>query len=441
MRKRILTRALAAGLLPAVALLAVAGQARASGFSIYEAGSRATALGCAFTATADDGSALFYNAAGLSFQNGRGLDLNFIGVAPQFKFAGHLSQGDALQTGESADRVYLVPGTAYTNSTSEKLAWGVGLYAPFGLGVEWKDGADWVGRRISHDVAIETVYVTPAVSYMAAEGLALAIGVDIASQHLTLKKYSPEPQFGTNALETEIEGRSKINLTPSFGLMYRPTTKWSFGAMYHFEKTMEFEDRTATLTNVQAAGETWAATLLAGLGGSEQLLSSELNLPSIMSLGAAYQATGRLRLEGNYVRFGWSTFEKLALDFDTDALDQSIYFGYEDSWQVRFGGEYWATDSVSLMAGYVHDKTPQPLISVSPLLPDSDRNDYSFGVRYLHGNWDLNASYMVVVGTERTNVVNGEPLRHYTADGKSDYPFGSYKSLANLFGVGLRYNF
>lgn len=436
MRKRILTRALVAGLLPAATLPAVVGQARASGFSIYEAGSRATALGCAFTATADDGSALFYNAAGLSFQNGRGLDLNFIGVAPQFKFAGHLSPGDALQTGESADRVYLVPGTAYTNSTSEKLAWGVGLYAPFGLGVEWKDGADWVGRRISHDVAIKTVYVTPAVSYLAAEGLAVAIGVDIASQHLTLKKYTLEPSFGTNAIETEIEGRSRINLTPSFGVMYRPTPKWSFGAMYHFGKTMEFEEGTATLTNVQAAGATWAAALLAGLGGNEHVLTSELNLPSIMSLGMACQVTDRLRLEGNYVRFGWSAFEELDLDFATDALDQNIHFGYEDSWQVRFGGEYWVTDSASLMAGFVHDKSPQPLISVSPLLPDSDRNDYSFGVRYLHGNWDLNASYMAVVGIERTNVENGKPVRH-----TAEYPFGSYKSLANLFGVGLRYNF
>ncbi len=435
MRKRILTRATAAQLLP-LALLLAAGLAHASGFSIYEAGSRATALGCAFTATADDGSALFYNAAGLSFQNGRSMDLNFVGVAPQFKFSGHLSQGDALSTGEAADRVYLVPGAYYTANPGGKVAYGLGVYAPFGLGVEWKDGANWVGRRISHDVAIETIYVTPAISYMAADGLALAIGLDVASQHLSLKKYTPEPQFGTNALETEIEGRSKMNLTPSLGLMYRPTSQWSFGAMYHFEKTMEFEDRTATLTNVQDPGETWAAALLSGLGGSEQLVSSELNLPSIMSLGVAYQANERLRLEGNYVRFGWSAFEKLALDFNTDALDQSIYFGYEDSWQVRFGGEYWASDSVSLMAGYVHDKTPQPLISVSPLLPDSDRNDYSFGVRYLHGNWDLNASYMVVVGVERTNIEDGEPLRHTT-----DYPFGTYKSLANLFGVGLRYNF
>jgi long-chain fatty acid transport protein len=431
MRNRFLLAAPALGL-----LLLGAGTAHASGFSIYEAGSRATALGCAFTATADDGSALFYNAAGLSFQSGRSVDLNFIGVAPQFKFAGHLSQGDDLQTGESADRVYLVPGAYYTANPGGKVAYGVGVYAPFGLGVEWEDGAEWVGRRVSHDVAIETVYVTPAVSYMVADGLALAVGVDVASQHLSLKKYTPYPQDGTNAIETEIEGRSKTNLTPSLGVMYRPTPRVSFGAMYHFEKTMEFEDRDATLTNVQAAGETWAAALLDGLGGSDQTVSSELNLPSIMSLGVAYDATEKLRVEGNYVRFGWSTFEKLALDFTTDALDQTIHFNYEDSWQVRFGAELKASEAVSLMAGYVHDKTPQPLVAVSPLLPDSDRNDYSFGVRYLHGNWDLNASYMVVVGTERTNVENGEPLRN-----TGDYPFGSYKSLANLFGVGCRYNF
>jgi long-chain fatty acid transport protein len=431
MRKRFLQLAPVMGL-----LLLGAGQAHASGFSIYEAGSRATALGCAFTATADDGSALFYNAAGLSFQSGRSAGLNLIGVAPQFKFSGHLTQGDALQTGEAESRVYLVPGAYYTANPGGKFAYGVGVYAPFGLGVVWEDGADWVGRRISHDVSIETIYVTPAVSWMAADGLALAIGVDVARQKLDLIKFTPEPSFGTNAIETEIAGTSKLNVTPSLGVMYRPSPTLSFGAMYHFEKTMKFEEQDATLDNVQAAGETWAATLLAGLGGSEQIVSSELNLPSMMSLGMAVDVSPRLRVEVNYVRFGWSTFEKLDLDFTNDNLDQVIHFNYEDSWQVRFGAELQASEAVSLMAGYVHDKTPQPLRAVSPLLPDSDRNDYSFGVRLRRGDWDLNASYMVVVGTARTNVADGEPLRNTT-----DYPFGTYKSLANLYGVGMQYNF
>lgn len=431
MRKSIVHLLLAAGL-----VLLGAGAALASGFSIYEAGSKATALGCAFTATADDGSALFYNAAGLSFQSGRHFDLNFIGVAPQFKFSGQLEVGGPTGTGQAADKVYLVPGTAYTVNDGGRWAYGVGLYAPFGLGVEWKDGANWIGRRISYDVEIQTVYVTPAISYLVTPDLALAVGADIAHQELNLQKFSPYPLDGSNAIDTEISGASKVNITPSFGLMFRPSPSVSFGAMYHFEKTLTFEDQDATLTSVQAPGEPWAPTLIAGLGGSEQIVSADLNLPSIMALGLAVQATPKLRLEGNYVRFGWSTFEKLALDFDNDNLDQEIHFNYEDSWQVRFGANLQASDAVNLMAGYVHDKTPQPLISVSPLLPDSDRNDYSFGIGLHHNSWDFNLSYMIVIGEERTNIVDGDPLRNTT-----DYPFGTYKSLANLFGVGLRYSF
>ncbi len=431
MRKKIVHVLVVAGL-----LALGTGGVQAAGFSIYEAGSKATALGCAFTATADDGSALFYNAAGLSFQRGKNLDLNFIAVAPQFKFAGQLSKTDDLQTGEAASKVYLVPGAAYTSNKGGQWSWGVGVYAPFGLGVEWKDGADWVGRRISHDVEIQTVYVTPAVSYLVNENLAIAVGVDIAEQKLNLKKFSPYPLDGSNAIETEIDGSSKLNVTPSLGLMYRPNEKVSFGAMYHFKKTMKFEDQDATLTDVQPAGSTWANAVITGLGGSAQTISSELNLPDILSLGLAYQFTPKFRLEGNYVRFGWSTFESLDMDFTNDALDQIIEFNYEDSWQVRFGATFSASESVDLMAGYVHDKTPQPLKAVSPLLPDSDRNDYSFGAMYYTGNWEFSVSYMVVVGTERSNIEDGEPLRHTT-----DYPFGSYKSLANLFGVGMRRSF
>ncbi len=432
MRKRFLLLAPALGL-----LLLGAGLAHASGFSIYEAGSRATALGCAFTATADDGSALFYNAAGLSFQTGRNVDVNIVGVAPQFKFAGHLTQGDALQTGKAESKLYLVPGAYYTAKHSDKLAYGVGMYAPFGLGVVWKDPETWVGRRISHDVQIQTVYVTPAVSYMLGEGFALAVGADVATQHLSLTKFTPEPQFGTNALESEITGRSKPNITPSLGMMLRPSPRVSVGAMYHWGKTMKFEDRTATLTNVQAEGETWAAALLNGLGGSEQKLSSELNLPSMMSLGvAATTKDGKLRVEGDYVYFGWRTFQALNLDFDNNALDQLIHFGYKDSWQARFGAEYTVDEKLRLQFGYVYDTTPQPLKAVSPLLPDSNRNDYSLGFSYKTGSWDLNASYMVVVGSKRTNIVDGEPLRNTT-----DYPFGTYSSLANLFGVGARHSF
>ncbi|MCK9995673.1 MAG: porin [Candidatus Krumholzibacteria bacterium] len=432
MQKRIICTLLVTGL-----LILSSGSALASGFSIYEAGSKATALGCAFTATADDGSALFYNAAGLSFMTGSRAEVNAVFVAPQFKFSGKLNKSDpTTSTGEAESKVYPVPGAYYTNNNNNKLAFGVGVYAPFGLGVVWQDGAEWVGRRISHDVQIQTVYVTPAISLKLSDSFALAAGVDIAQQELELKKYTPEPATGENAIHSTIKGSSSINLTPSLGLMFRPNEKLSIGAMYHFKKTMKFDDADATLDPVAPGDDPWGNTLVGGLGGSEQKLTSDLNLPDIMSLGIAYTFGEKFKAEFNYVRFGWSTFDKLALNFENDALDQTIHFNYEDSWQLRFGFDYQASEKLNLMAGYVYDKTPQPLVAVSPLLPDSDRNDYSIGALYKAGKWDFNVSYMLVVGDERTNIEDGEPVRNTT-----DYPFGTYSSLANLFGVGVGYNF
>ena len=427
MRKRIICTLMVAGL-----LTLGTGSALASGFSIYEAGSKATALGCAFTATADDGSALFYNAAGLSFMKGSRAEVNAVFVAPQFSFTGKLSKTDPFtSTGEAEDKVFPVPGVYYTNNPGGKLAYGIGVYAPFGLGVTWEDGANWVGRRISHDVTIETVYVTPALSFMVTDGLAISAGVDIATQHLELNKFSPEPIAGDNAIHTTIEGRSSLNITPTLGAMYRPNEKLSLGLMYHFKKTMKFDEADATLDPLN----TWGGVVV-GVLGHENSLNSSLNLPDILSLGIAYRFVEKFKAEFNYVRFGWSTFEKLTLNFDNDLLDQTIHFNYEDSWQIRFGFDYQANEKWNIMAGYVHDKSPQPLVAVSPLLPDSDRNDYSFGAMYKTGHWDFNVSYMLVVGDERTNIEDGEPVRPST-----DYPFGSYKSLANLFGFGVGYNF
>ncbi len=80
MRKRIASALLAVGLVLSTGLV------HAAGFSIYEAGSRATALGGAFTASADDGSAIFYNAAGLSFLEGKQFNVSLMPIMPSAKF-------------------------------------------------------------------------------------------------------------------------------------------------------------------------------------------------------------------------------------------------------------------------------------------------------------------------------------------------------------------
>ncbi len=435
MRRSSMFVLLAAGLVLVLPQLAAA-----AGFSIYEAGSRATALGGAFTATADDGSAMFYNPAGISFMSGSSLDVNVFGIAPKMKFSQATTLGGGDYYNETKDKTYIAPGTFYTTHLNDKTAFGIGAYAPYGLGVEWQNPATWIGRQVSYHVEIQTFYVTPALSVELADGLALAVGADVAVQHLELHKFTQHPTLGVNALDTEISGTSDPDVTPTFGLMYRPNDKLSFGVMHHMEKTLDYNNKDATLANAIAPGQDgyeWSSQLLAGLGGSDQTVSAKFNLPSITTAGLAYQFSDRFRAEFDYVYFTWSNFDKLGLDFTNDDLDQNIEFYYDDSWQIRFGMDYvLQPDKIKLMAGYVYDTTPQPLAAVSPLLPDSDRNDISFGAAIKSGDYDLTFSYMVVLGDERTNIENGRPANPDPA-----YPVGTYKSVANIFGIGLGYHF
>ena len=435
MRKRISHIVLAMCL-----LLAGSGTAWAAGFNIYEAGARATALGCAFTATADDGSALFYNAAGLSFMTGHKVELNVMPIGPRFRFTEAERAAGDVATGEAADKLYISPGVYFTHNPGGRIAYGVGAYAPFGLGVEWLNANEWIGRQISYDVGIETIYITPAASFLITDELAFAVGLDVAFQHLKLQKMTLHPTEGVNALDTTIEGTSDLNVTPSLGLMYRPAPELSFGIMYHHKKTLKFRDQDATLNNMIPAGGVgadWPATLLAGLGGSDQKVGADFKIPYILAFGISYRFSERFRGEADLVHFGWEHFDQLNLDFATDALDQTIHFDYENTWQYRFGVEYVAMpEQLTLMAGYVRDKTPQPLKSVSPLLPDSDRNDYSIGAQYKHGQWEFTLSYMAVISEERTNISGGLP-----ANPDEAYPVGTYKSLANIYGLGVGYNF
>ena len=116
----------------AALLLLGAGNALAGGFSIYEAGARATAMGGAFTATADDGSAIFYNPAGIAFIPGTVLDLNLMPVMPSTDFTGY-PPGEDAPAGETVSQSFPIPGLYFTHNPGRHLAFGVGVYAPFGV--------------------------------------------------------------------------------------------------------------------------------------------------------------------------------------------------------------------------------------------------------------------------------------------------------------------
>ena len=248
-------------------------------------------------------------------------------------------------------------------------------------------------------------------------------------------------------LDVRLEGDSDIDVTPAYGLMYGPTPKLSFGVMYHHEKTMNYRDGTGELVNVAPPGPLQQA--VAPLAG-EYAVATKLGLPHMLSLGVAYRVHPNLLVEFDAVHFGWSNFDELALDFTPDPagqLSSVIPEHYEDKWQFRVGADYAVSDRWSLLAGYARDETTQPKESMSALLPDASRNDWSLGVQYRTGPWRLTASFMAVLNESRDNLEDGQvTVFPEEADDAETVLLrtleaGNYETVANIWAFGVGHDF
>ncbi len=119
----------------ASALLGTSRDAAAQGFGVYEQSACAMALGGASVAApCKDGSAIFFNPAAIAGQlRVAGLGTTFIAPVGGFTDSRTGQQSDLL------DRVYPVPNVYFIQPFKGTMAFGLGLFAPYGLSTEWQE--------------------------------------------------------------------------------------------------------------------------------------------------------------------------------------------------------------------------------------------------------------------------------------------------------------
>src|SRR6266567_8415880 len=161
----------------------------AQGFGIYEQG--ACSMGRAGTGVAapcSDGSAIFFNPAGLAGLKGGRATIGVTLLDVQGGFTDDLFQ----QTTKLDDPLLAIPQVYVAYGVTPKLGVGVGLFAPYGLETKWPLSFD--GRFAGYDNVIRTFYVQPTAAYKVTPWLSLGAGLDIVHgsvelhQHLDLSQ-------------------------------------------------------------------------------------------------------------------------------------------------------------------------------------------------------------------------------------------------------------
>jgi long-chain fatty acid transport protein len=399
-----------------------------AGFALFEHGARAVAMAGAFGATADDPTAAYYNPAGLAFMSGTQAASGFYLITENATFTGDNPYPGAGYSVDLKKQIFYPPHAYVTGELTNVLHYGVGVYAPFGLGTWWPNG--YAGKFISKRVDLRVFNINPSLSYRVSEGLAISLGVDYFYSNLDLTK----SVGAVNPYTQQVAEVGQVHLFTPFkgafgwdvGVLARSkSTGLSFGVTYRSQVKMDYSGK-ASFTQFPTANPDFDAIVASQVPfGKQVAATTHVTYPDSVRVAVAWHGQKWL-VEADVVRQGWNSFQDLPITLpDYPALSSVRYEGFKDSNTYRLGAEYKSSPRLAFQFGFLYDKNPVPTETVSLLLPDSDRVGYCLGISLGVGQKSqVNVGYMYL------------PFKVRSTQGVNLDDFnGTYKTTANLLGV------
>ncbi len=163
----------------------------ANAFRLPNQDPEAIARGDAFTATADDPAAIYYNPAGITQLPGIQASAGLYVISADSKYSSPAGSAKTDTTPQAVPQFYFVD--TFTNIP---LSVGLGVYAPYGLSVNWGNNTPF--NSIAEQGSLEYVSVNPVVAWKISKTLSVAIGPNFNFSQVTLQNalfFSPGNRF------------------------------------------------------------------------------------------------------------------------------------------------------------------------------------------------------------------------------------------------------
>ena len=374
-------------------LLLTASTSFAAGFRLVEGGAKAMGMGFAFTAHADDPSAIYFNPAGLTQLKGQNI---MVGVTYVRENGGEytgttpVDNTTAIKNETQKSLNFFIPNMYYTKTNaSTGFAYGVGIFSPFGLGQEYKDKNTSIFRNQATRMDLLTVVVNPTIAYQVNEFLSVGAGIDYL--YGKLRAYDTTQ----SVFKTHFEGTGDA-WGYNFGLLLKPSKNLKVGFNYRspFRVSVKDGDWTGSDNLVVLPPSVYP------MGVTKA--SANLTLPATAAVGMAY-TLDRLTLSADADWTFWSSYQELKIiNPSGPGYNTTKAKNWVDVCAVRLGAEYRVTDPLALRAGFVYDPTPVPAATMGPELPDATRLNYMVGAGYKVGPWTIDGAFMYINKFDRT---------------------------------------
>ncbi len=423
-------------------VLALPSSSMALGIRIADQDARATARGNAFAATADNPSAIYYNPAGITQLYRReakpsSLSLGSVGKkqvpleVPEWEsgvrtrtglygitLENRVSPASGAPDFDIKRDVQIAPNFFATwKVPSAPVVFGLGVYAPYGFGIEYPEDSPL--RTLAISGSIQYISINPVIAWQATDSLSIAAGATLNYAKADLKRgvLAPHDMF-----QFDGEGWS-VGWTA--GVLWKPHEKHSFGVSYRSQTDIDFEGDAHTSVNSQVFPTPFGPFKSPEIDTKEDA-SAGIKFPQHIIVGYSFRPTEKWNLE---VNVDWTDWDNLnTVNLRKDSGDVALPFNWESSLFYEFGASYRFDNGLVASLGYIFSENSVPNESFNPVVPDSNRHIFSAGVGGQWEKWAFDLAYQWAHGPSRS-IAQGT-----VAD-------GTYQFDSHAISLSVGYNF
>ncbi|HUA67869.1 MAG TPA: outer membrane protein transport protein, partial [Candidatus Saccharimonadales bacterium] len=356
---------------------------------------------------------IYYNPAGIAQLEGDNLRLGMYGIYLDPSYKNPMSG----QTFDNENKLHAVPEFYYTYGKEDwPVSFGLGVYAPFGLGLEWAQNTGF--RNVTGAIESSLTYMTfnPVVAIKLAPNLSIGGGVSANYAYAHLKQgLSSTP----NNDDFEFKGDGWA-VGYNLGALWQPIEELSFGATF----------RSSTVVNLQ--GHT-----LSEFNGvqpsTESLANTDFTFPLVAVFGVSYRPTPKWNLEFDADYADWSSLGTLTIHQNTPPpilplSDVPVTLDWESSWYFEWGATRYFDNGWHVSAGYIFNENSVPDANYTPAVADVDKHFFSIGIGRTGKKLDFDIAYQFGYGpTRNVSDATGSSL-----PARGDYTFISHAVSASI---------
>ena len=410
----------------------------ASGFALNEQSISGMGTGFAGrSSSADDASTVFGNPAGMSRLKREQVTGGFAVIDASTDI------NDASGTRSGTNDGDMVPFTGvpmgyYVKPIDDQWAFGLGVYAPFGLITDYENS--FQGRNFGSKSEVKVVTFQPTISYAFNDKVSIGFGPTINRISGSLESALTTP-FSPNDGNVEIKG-DDIGYGYNIGLLVQATDTTRVGLTYHSKVKYKLEGHTEVNPGAGTPGFL--------LSGDRYDASLDITTPESVDFSVTQEINDAWTVYAGSTWTRWSRLKDITVNNDVTgggALNPALFGtiteeqNWHDTWAYAIGTSYQLNKQWVLRTGLTFDQSPANNTDRSPRIPTGDRTIFSLGAGWSPTEdltIDVAYSYHIDVAysylkEEKVSINRRNALgQAYNAE---------YENSANGFGVGATYRF